>query len=72
MAMSRKDYELIAHAIFATAKAIPDGETEAARAGAISRRMAIEAVAKRIADELAVDNQRFDRKRFVAACGFPS
>lgn len=62
--MTRKDYERIAQAIHdarADAKAAAEpylSETD----------LAIDAVAERIADQLAADNPNFDAERFLAAC----
>ena len=59
--MTRKDYELIAGA-FAFAVDKYDGEDWTMQgAGA--------AIARLLADELAEDNSRFDREKFLAACG---
>lgn len=54
--MSRKDYEAIAAAVAAT------GGDYATR----------EEMACRLADVFAGDNPRFDRGRFLQACGFGS
>jgi hypothetical protein len=59
--MTRKNYVAIARAIKATA----DDQREIL--GALST---LKLAAKRIADEMAFDNPRFDRERFMAACGF--
>lgn len=57
--MSRKDYEALAAAI-ADANGEPnDLET-------------VRDVAEHIADALQADNPRFDRGRFLGACGFPN
>jgi hypothetical protein len=59
--MTRKDYVLIAAAV--SAAAIPSQPmAEFAR----------EAVAVRLADALGRDNPRFDRERFLKACGVQS
>ena len=58
--MSRKDYELIARAIAVQMKlfaAEPDSQE------------AIRSTAERIATALGMDNPRFDRARFLSACG---
>lgn len=57
MAMSRKDYELIADAI---RDVIEDHKGDLTSA---------DAVARKIADALSRDNPRFDSKRFITACG---
>lgn len=54
--MSRKDYVAIAAAL-----------RSALAAGAEERSIA--EAARRIADAMAVGNPRFDRARFLAACG---
>ena len=54
--MTRKDYNLIAEVLSYSLNAIIDD-------------MALEALASNFADELALDNPRFDRARFLAACG---
>ena len=65
--MTRKDFELIA-AVFAGTFA----HLRAAAAGAGVSREADRATvlnAMRMADALATDNPRFDRARFLRACG---
>lgn len=57
--MTRKDYVLIAAAIKSQLGFVPH-----------ERDLTIEAVAKAIAAALAQDNPRFDRERFMKACGF--
>ena len=54
--MTRKDYQLIAEVLNYSLDAIIDD-------------MALKALASNFADELALDNPRFDRARFLAACG---
>lgn len=56
MAMSKKDYTLIAKAIAST-------ESEGTAREAATKR-----VASKIADALEADNPRFDRTRFMTAC----
>ena len=56
--MTRKDYVAIASCI----KFQYDGQTPAGRD-------ALKLVARDIADEMARDNPRFDRARFLKACG---
>lgn len=58
MAMSRKDYVAIADAI--------------ANANRGEHTVTREEVACRIASVFAADNPRFDRGRFLTACGFDS
>ena len=57
--MTRRDYVAIA-AELADARRYSDHPEQ---------RLGIDAAAERIADTLARDNPRFDRKRFLAACG---
>ena len=54
--MTRKDYNLIAEVLRDSLDLIVDD-------------LALEALASNFADELALDNPRFDRARFLAACG---
>lgn len=62
--MTRKDYVAIAEAIEEGLKVngLGGGWSEA--------KGAILTVAKEIANVLAADNKRFDRERFLKACGF--
>lgn len=62
--MTRKDYILIAEAL-KEARA----EALALRAGA---GVGVTIAAVRLADALARDNPRFDRERFLKACGVQS
>lgn len=57
--MTRKDYELIARAIAGSAMSIPTD------AQIVQRRF----TATMVADALASDNPRFDREKFLKACG---
>lgn len=59
--MSKKDYVLIANAI----KEIADYKTVD-----VSAMVAIEEVAKNLADTFKSQNSRFDTNRFLTACGF--
>ena len=61
MAMSKRDYVAIA-------KAIKDSIVEPAQRS-LTHYTACADVADRIADVCAADNPRFDRKRFLDACG---
>jgi hypothetical protein len=65
--MTRKDYELIAAAIRATVAhvAVDPGYCEGWQAAASS-------AAHRVADSMANDDPRFDRARFLKACGLDS
>lgn len=57
--MTKKDYKLIAESVKET--------HHLSGAAALN---ALERLANRLADKLAVENSRFDRTRFLAACGF--
>lgn len=61
--MSRKDYELIAGAIHAQ---MDDHE------GQTAHQQAITSTAWGLADELEKDNSRFNKIRFLQACGVES
>jgi len=56
--MTRKDYQLIASAINGQRQGFGRGET-----------VAISSLAETLADALAQDNPRFDRAKFLTACG---
>ena len=56
--MTRKDYQLIASAISELASDFGKGEV-----------VAINLVADTLADALAQENPRFDRAKFLTACG---
>lgn len=56
--MSRKDYELIAQAIYA-AVGNPDNDMQTLRATAYT-----------IANKLQRENMRFNLEKFIKACGF--
>lgn len=72
--MTRKDYILIADAI---RELLADIERESAPMAVCDRTRALMAgehlgvrhAASRLADQLRQDNPRFDRTRFMAACG---
>lgn len=57
--MSRKDYQLLADALAATKS----------RQNDVGEFVSFTKVCASIADALASDNYRFDRYRFLAACG---
>lgn len=65
MAVSKKDFEAIAKVI----KQERDTAIEHDQHGA---RMGISAVAFGVAAHFAQENPRFDRDRFLAACGIPT
>jgi hypothetical protein len=56
--MTRKDYELIARVLRDPTLHLQDSKRRA--------------LASRFADELEADNWRFDRERFLKACGVSS
>lgn len=60
--MSRKDYVSIAEAIL---------RTKAENREVLGSASILRVTANRIADVFAADNPRFDKARFMAACGFP-
>ena len=59
--MSRKNYQALAAAIL-------ESKTESSTA--LGSFTVLQRTAGRIADVLAADNPRFDRSRFLTACGF--
>lgn len=74
--MTRKDYQRIAEAIRQSA---PKETAPMDRYRSIERRISqriaddfAERIARRLADVFAEDNPRFDRERFLSACGFGS
>jgi len=62
--MTRKDYILIAAAIAEARRQIPEGG-----AHATWEYVSNSTVARVLAHSLASDNPRFDRERFLKACG---
>jgi ribosomal protein L18 len=68
--MTRKDYVLIADTIAQLSRDIASTgfENDTAKAILTGERLAVDAIAHRIADQLHQDNTRFDRKRFIEAC----
>jgi hypothetical protein len=61
--MTRKDFELIAMTLKDTTEGFDaDGDC----------RFGVEVAALNLADALATTNPRFDRERFLAACGVQS
>lgn len=67
--MTRKDYILIASAIWASANRMPVSLTDQHHNNVLDA--AIRSVAESVADTLADDNPRFDRERFLeAACKY--
>lgn len=67
--MTRKDYNMIAEMIRGQLSNLPQLPTKDTAASALSQiygfRLAVEGVAK----ALEVDNSKFDRVRFLQACG---
>lgn len=57
--MTRKDYELLAEVI-RTSRKVTTGETVL---------VSVEHLANTLATELEIENPRFDRARFLSACG---
>lgn len=68
--MTRKDYELIADCFADTAPRTDPQSIEAGTLAAILQERSY--LANCIAAKLQVDNPRFDRSRFLAACGVQS
>lgn len=66
--MTRKDYILIAAAIRELLVDI-DRESPGMREVLRGERMGVASVARRLADQLHSENTRFDRTRFMTACG---
>ena len=64
--MTRKDFELIASAIRTRTPSRVARTNAAMDAGAFQ---ACEDIARRLADTLADTNPRFDKARFLRACG---
>ena len=64
--MTRKDFELIAAAIRTRVPSLSARTNAAMDAGAFQ---ACGDIARRLADTLASTNPRFDRARFLRACG---
>jgi len=64
--MTRKDYELIAAAIAGQHSEIPSDEPKVWES---AYKCGVTDAARALADALAEDNPRFDRARFLAACG---
>ena len=64
--MTRKDYELIAKAI----KAAKPSDSTMADYAEMTRKLGWRNTVHSVAEALAGDNPRFDRERFLKACGF--
>lgn len=63
--MSKKDYQALAKAVYATRQACQDSEPDLLRDGQL---YAMQHVTRELCDTLSADNPRFDRARFVEAC----
>jgi hypothetical protein len=57
--MTRKDYELIARSIFIDRESLQEE----------SQRQTADLIARGLAEQLEAMNPRFDRARFLSACG---
>jgi hypothetical protein len=57
--MTRKDYELIARSIFVDRESLQEE----------SQRQTADLIARGLAEQLEAMNPRFDRARFLSACG---
>jgi hypothetical protein len=68
MALSKKHYEQFAQIIAAEVADIPSHMRHVEEQ--VSAQIALKRVASRMAVHFKVDNPRFDRARFLAACGF--
>jgi hypothetical protein len=68
MTMTRKDYVMIAETIHGLLVDI-DRESPGMREVLRGERMGVASVARRLADQLHSENTRFDRTRFIEACG---
>ena len=66
--MTRKDYVMIAETIRELLADI-DRESPGMREVLRGERMGVASVARRLADQMHSDNTRFDRTRFIEACG---
>jgi hypothetical protein len=65
IAMTRKDYELIAAAIRMQVDSLREGQPSTTLS-----LIAVQECAVKIAGALMRENQRFDYTRFLTACGF--
>lgn len=68
--MTRRDYAAIAAALLGARR--DQGETITPRLDLSDHNRGVSWAAKSIADVMARDNPRFDRARFLAACGVQS
>lgn len=72
--MTRKDYIRIAAVVRQSADSLgamlaDDEPTQATKERCAHKLQAVRLIASRLADSLAEDNARFNRARFLAACG---
>lgn len=65
MSHSKQDYEAVAQAISAERELLDDGGSELARGA----RIVSSGIAYRLADYFDRGNEKFDRARFLMACG---
>lgn len=65
--MTRKDYVLIAAALFTARMQVRDFDSTCR----VAVLRAFDSAAHELADALAQDNERFDRERFLKAAGVP-
>ena len=61
--MTKKDYELVAEAVRQTGLQFVDDEDE------VSYTEVLEEIATRLANSFRSENERFDREKFMTACG---
>ena len=71
--MTRKDYILIADTIAGFSREIAQDQfgaklSDTGKAILSGERLAVDAIAHRLADQLRQDNPRFDHKLFIDAC----
>jgi len=70
--MTRKDYQLLADTIAQFNRDLDKDAsgalTDTGRAIISGERIAAQTIAHRLAYELQLNNERFDRKRFIEAC----
>lgn len=70
--MTRNDYEILARAIataYTDLQPVGAATDVDAERVALYNRVGARAVARRVADALGAQNARFNRARFLAACG---
>ena len=72
--MTKKDFESIAHAVRITRTIIDESPSQTTEAVNIrlTSLATIEIVAEALVFELNTTNPRFDRTRFLTACGIPT